>query len=62
MIRKLVYGFWLLTFPLCAFAYIDPGHATYFIQALMALISTVIFYFRHPVEFIKKFIKKFLGK
>ncbi len=57
MIKKLVYGFWLITFPSLAFAYIDPGAASYFIQALIALLSAGVFYLRHPIESIKKLFK-----
>ncbi|CAN1535519.1 hypothetical protein MCETALH18_01596 [Methylophilaceae bacterium] len=62
MNKKLAFGFLLITFPSFAFSYIDPGSASYFIQALIALLSAGVFYLRHPIELIKKLIKNFLGK
>jgi hypothetical protein len=62
MTKKILYGFWLLTFPLVAFAYIDPGASSYLIQGLIALLSAGFFYLRHPIELIKRIIKKILGK
>jgi hypothetical protein len=60
--KKLLYGFLLMIFPIITFAYIDPGSGSYLIQAFIALLSAGVFYLRHPIEFIKKLIKKFLGK
>lgn len=45
-----------------AFAYIDPGAGAYAIQALLALFAAIIFYIRHPLEFFKNILKKFLKK
>jgi hypothetical protein len=62
MNKKLAFGFLLITFPTFAFAYIDPGSASYTIQALIALLSAGAFYLRNPIKFIKKLIKNFLDK
>jgi hypothetical protein len=60
--KKLLYGFLLMTFPIITFAYIDPGSGSHLIQAFIALLSAGVFYLRHPIEFLKKLIKRFLGK
>jgi hypothetical protein len=52
----------LFFFPVVAFAYIDPGSASYFIQALIAAISAGLIYIRHPIDTIKRVITKFFKK
>jgi hypothetical protein len=59
---KILYGFIFLFFPVFAFAYIDPGSASYFIQALIAAISAVLIYIRHPIDTIKRLIKFLFNK
>jgi len=44
--------------PNIAFAYIDPGTGTYFVQALLALVGAVVFYFTHPAHLIKWIVGK----
>jgi len=38
-----------------AFAYIDPGTGAMLVQAFMALIASIIFYFRHPRQLWRDF-------
>jgi len=40
----------LVIFATPALAYIDPGSGAMLVQGLLALIATVIFYFRNPKQ------------
>lgn len=43
-------GLVLFLAPATAFAYIDPGTGAMMVQAILALIAAVIFYFRNPSQ------------
>ena len=57
MFKKISYFFLLATFALPSYAYFDPGNGAFLVQGLIAFLVAVVFYLRHPVEFIKKLIK-----
>jgi hypothetical protein len=52
----------LLTFAGNCYAYIDPGTGVFLAQSIIALVASVIFYLRNPVQFIKLIIEKFRKK
>jgi hypothetical protein len=54
--------FILATFALPSYAYFDPGTGAYLVQGLIALFAAVVFYLRHPVEFMKKLLKDLKDK
>lgn len=55
---KLFYIVFLLLFSFPAFAYIDPGSGGMIVQGILALVASVIFYLRNPLELLK-FIRNF---
>ena len=42
-----------------AFSYFDPGTGAFILQTIIAFISVLIFFFLHPIESIKSFLRKF---
>ena len=51
----------LFTFPLTAYAYIDPGTGAMIVQAFFAFIVSVIFYLKNPSELLA-LLKKLINK
>lgn len=51
----------LSMFATPAFAYIDPGTGAMLVQAFMALVASVIFYFRNPRQLWRD-LKNWLGR
>ena len=50
----------VLSFSTPCYAYIDMGTGAYFIQSVIAIVGVVLFYLRHPVEFLKIVYNKIL--
>lgn len=45
-----------------AYAYFDPGTASFIIQSIIAFLGSVIVFMTNPIRYIKNFIKKFKEK
>jgi hypothetical protein len=50
----------LLTWIPSAYAYVDPGVSLFLIQGLLAALVSVVVFIRHPIEGIKKILKKII--
>lgn len=48
----------LMTWISSAHAYIDPGSGLLLIQGLLAALVSVVVFVRHPIEGIKKLMRK----
>jgi hypothetical protein len=51
----------IILFPSKAFAYIDPGTGSMLIQLAIALVASVLFYFRKRVRIFLNWFKKKIG-
>lgn len=54
-----------LIWPASAFAYIDPGTGAMVVQAILAMVAAVAFYFRNPLALwrdFKGFVKRLLAR
>ena len=54
--------FYLLFLSDSSFAYFDPGTGAYFLQAIIAILSAVVFYLFHPILFLKRIFEKIKKK
>ena len=62
---KIIISFLLLVYSQNAYAYVDPGMGSAFIQLIVALVSAIAFYISFALGLIKKTlnnIKKFFKK
>lgn len=54
--------FFAFLIPELAHAYVDPGTGAYLVQAFLAIMAAAAFYLRHPIEAVKRLIRKIFGK
>ena len=62
---KIIITLLLLVYSQSAYAYVDPGMGSAFIQLIVALVSAIAFYISYTLGLIKKTlnnIKKFFKK
>ena len=52
--KKYVLVYLLISYPVVAFAYIDPGTGTLLIQGLLALFGAIIVFVKSPGVYIKR--------
>ena len=50
------------TLPQQAYAYFDPGTASFIIQSIIAFLGSVLIFISNPIRYIKNFINKFKKK
>jgi hypothetical protein len=58
MSKKIFSALLALSFTTDAFAYIDPGTGAFLVQSLIALFVSILFYLRHPIQFVKMIYRK----
>lgn len=56
--RRLAVGLALLAACSYAHAYVDPGSGMLIWQGLIALIGAVVIFVRHPIDTIKRWLKR----